>query len=201
MAKKKWIDEAGNEIPEHRVSSAEKLAEKHSTTLLKAALQINEMLKSIKEMVHTYSNEIFDLVMLENNTDVNKRKGNFTWYNFDRSIKIEVNVSERIVFDDVLIQACLSKLLTFINKSLRADQKFIEDLIIDAFQTRAGKLDTKKIMYLKRHKERINNPLYTEAMDLLDKSIRRPDKKIYFRIWKRNSNGEYENVELNFSSI
>jgi hypothetical protein len=201
MSKKKWIDEAGNEIPEHRVSAAEKLAEKHSAALLKAASTINQMLRSIKEQVHVYSNEVFDLVMLENNTDVNKRKGNFTWYNFDRSIKIEVNVSERVVFDEMLIHACQEKLMTFLKKSLTKDQQFIESLVLDAFQTRAGKLDTKKIMYLKKHKERINNPLYTEAMDLLDKSIRRPDKKMYFRIWKRNSNGEYENIELNFSSI
>lgn len=201
MKKKKWIDEAGNEIPAHRITVAEKVAEKHSSELLSLAQKANEQLVKIKSTVLQYSNEVFDAVMAENGVDVKKRKGNFTWYSFDRSIKIEVSISERVVFDDALITACTEKLMQFLNRSVSSSQMFIKDLILDAFQTSNKKLDTKKIMYLLKYKDKIKDSLYTDAMDLLEKSIRKPEQKSYFRIWLRNSSGEYENVELNFSSI
>ena len=201
MKKKKWIDEAGNEIPAHRITVAEKIAEKHSFYLFGLAINVNEQLRLIKEAVLSCSNEVYEAVMTENGVDVSKRKGNFTWFSFDRSIKIEVAINELVVFDDVTITACREKLMQFLKKSLNSTQEFIKDLILDAFQTRAGKLDTKKIMYLLKYEDKIKDQLYSDAMDLLKKSIRKPSKKTYYRIWKRNSSGEYDNIELNFSSI
>jgi len=203
MKKKKWIDEAGHEIPEHRITQTEKLAEKYSSQILASALKANAALQQIKLDIELKSRELFDEVMKEANVDLSqsKHKGNFSWYNFDRSVKIEVSIAERVVFDEALIEACKEKLLLFINKNISSGKQFIKDLILDAFQTSKGKLDTKKIMYLLKYKAKINEPLYSEAMDLLEKSIRRPDKKVYFRVSQRESNGEYKNIELNFSAI
>ncbi|MEW6653299.1 MAG: DUF3164 family protein [Bacteroidota bacterium] len=201
MKKKIWIDEAGNVIPAHRITQTEKTAEKHADYLLNLATKANELLKVIKTAIQQCSTEVYNAVMTENGVNVSARKGNFTWYNFNRSIKIEVAISEMIVFDDVTITACREKLMQFLKKSLTSTQEFIKELIMDAFQTSAGKLDTKKIMYLLKYEDKINDPLYSEAMELLKKSVRKPSKKTYFRIWKRNSSGEYENIDLNFSSL
>jgi hypothetical protein len=38
-------------------------------------------------------------------------------------------------------------------------------------------------------------------MDLIDKAIRRPNSRSYYRVAIRNNQGEYESIDLNFSSI
>jgi hypothetical protein len=77
----------------------------------------------------------------------------------------------------------------------------LKGIIMDAFQKSNGSLDAKKVIGLKKHKARTKNPLYHEAMDLLDQAIRRPESKRYFRIFLKNSEGKYVHVDLNFSSI
>ena len=47
--------------------------------------------------------------------------------------------------------------MQFLKKSLNSTQEFNKDLILDAFQTRAGKLDTKKIMYLLKYEDKIKD--------------------------------------------
>ena len=72
---------------------------------------------------------------------------------------------------------------------------------MSAFETSRGKLDTKKVLSLKRHASRIKDKRYHEAMDLIDKAIRKPESKTYFRVWEKDENGQYKSVDLNFSSI
>src|SRR5690606_379589 len=127
--------------------------------------------------------------------------GNFTWHNFDRSLKIEVSINERIQFDDLTITACKDKLNQLIDANNEGKVESIKDMVNDAFSTSRGKLDAKKVMSLLKYKSRIKAPVFQEAMVLLEESIRRPDSKVYFRIWKKNQDGKYENIDLNFSSI
>jgi hypothetical protein len=77
----------------------------------------------------------------------------------------------------------------------------LKELVLSAFQTSKGKLDTKKILGLKKHASRIEDKRYHEAMKYLDESVRRPTSSTYFRVWVRNDAGQYENIDLNFSSI
>ncbi|QQS35747.1 MAG: DUF3164 family protein [Ignavibacteriales bacterium] len=201
MKKEKWFDESGNEIPASRITALEKTMEAASARILKKAQKLNTELVQLKNEVHSVSEGLFVKVMKQNDVDISKRKGNFSWFNFDRSVKIEISVNERVVFDDMLMKAAKEKLFTFIDEQVPADISFIKDLITEAFQTRNGKLDTKRVMQLVRYKKKIKHQLFRDAVDLIESSIRKPDSKIYSRIWVRNDQGEYENVELNYSSI
>jgi len=202
MAKKVWIDESGNKIPSARVTAAEKKKEKISDRLFKEATKINQMLIDFKRNALLSSIELYDETLANAGVEnVDKRKGNFTYYNFDRSLKFEINVNERIEFDDMLISACREKLMTFIDSKISGVDSFIKDIVMDAFNTRSKKLDTRKVMGLLKHRKTVKEPVFLEAMDLLEESIKRPSSKKYFRIWKRNELGEYENIELNFSAV
>ena len=198
---KLWKDEKGLQIPYLRTTKVERLMERKSNKLLNEALKINVKLANFKEQLQDVCHEVYDNFMTENGNDEKKHKGNFTWYNFDRSIKIEVNVNERIEFDDLSITACKDKLDQFLSANVESKDEFIKQLVLDAFETSRGKMDAKKVMSLLRYKSKIKSSLFQEAMNLLENSIRRPDSKTYFRIWLKNSNGKYENVDLNFSSI
>ena len=196
-----WLDEKGSQIPFNRINEVERLMERSSAKLLKESLTINKRLSDFKIEVKETCEKIYDAYMKMAKNEDKKSKGNFTWFNFDRSIKIEVSISERIEFDDLGIQVCKDKLNQYIDENVSAKEDFIKQMITDAFSTTKGKLDAKKVMSLLRYKSKVKTPLFLEAMDHLENSIRRPDSKQYFRVFGKLEDGSYQLIDLNFSSI
>ena len=198
-----WTDETGQAIPANRLTKAEKLREASAYKLATTASKLSDMLASFKDNISTTCAEVIAAIRAENKIKADG-KGNFTWYNFNQSIKVEGNVNEAIKFDEVLIEGAKAQLLELIDENISAED-FIKSIVLDAFQTTSGKLDTRRILGLKRHSSRITNKAikakWDAAMELIDKSITRPDSKTYFRIWVKNGSGEYENIDLNFSSV
>lgn len=195
-----WKDETGRLIPVKYIPGIERQKEKVAATIITKSLELNKKLQEFKTEVSKLCDEVYQKAMEKNNVD-NATKGNFTFFNFDRSVKIEVSISERIDFDDLTIQACKQKLDEFLNENLDAKQEFVKELVTDAFSTSKGKLDSKKVMSLMRYRGKIKSPLFQDALDLLADSIRRPDSRKYFRVWERTADGKYELIDLNFSSI
>lgn len=196
-----WIDEQGVKMPFSRLHKGEKLAESISEKLFKSALKINEQLEKFKLEMIDQCKAVMDQVYADNKQDPEKSKGNFTWFNYDRSIKIMVKINERIEFDETLIELCRNKLNEFLDLTVETKDEFIKQFVTDAFSQSRGQLDAKKVMSLLKYRSKIEHPLFQEALGLLEKSIRRPDSKRYFQIYVRNEEGAYDNVDLNFSNI
>jgi len=196
-----WIDETGSQIPANRITKLEKLQEKYAHSILTAAQKANKQLTELKEEVETVSKSIYEELLYANNIEKASRKGNFTWFSFDRTIKIEYSINDKIVFDESLISLCREKLSSFLEGSITGTEEFVKELVMDAFETRNNGLDTKKVMNLLKYRSRIKNILYQEAMDLLEKSIRKPESKAYTRVFVKNVDGKYEVVQLNFSAL
>lgn len=196
-----WLDEKGISVPYNRTTKVERLMEHKSYTLLKRANDMHEKLKSFKKDLRDICDNVYQQFLAENKIEKKNAKGNFTWYNFDRSIKIEVSVNQRIEFDEMTISACKDKLDKFLAINVESKDEFIKQMVTDAFENSKGRLDSKKVMSLLRYKSKIKVPLFLEAMELLEKSIRRPDSKVYFRVWFKEEDASYKNVDLNFSSI
>lgn len=201
---KTWTDEAGIPIPVTRITKTEKLREKLSHKIAEAATSANETLKELKEMVRDASAEIYEQVILDNKVEIKEgkeSKGNFTWYNFDRSVRIEVSINERIDFDESLIAVAKSKFEEFLKGNLEGTEEMVRELVMDAFNTSKGKLDSKKVLSLLKYRQRIKAVLFQEALTAIEQSIRRPDSKAYHRVALKNSEGGYDYIELNFSNI
>lgn len=196
-----WTDESGIQIPYARVTKVERLHERSSYKIVKAALDTSKRLSDLKTLIMTLSQEAFDAFM--ESKGINKEtKGNYTWFNFDRSIKIEINVNEPIVFDPITIDAAKHKLDEFLEANIESKNEFVKQMIIDAFETsRAGQLDTKQVLKLTRHESKVKNPKFTEAINLIKDAIRHPQSKKYSRVFMKNKEGGYDNIELNLSSI
>ncbi|MFK5950175.1 MAG: DUF3164 family protein [Methylococcales bacterium] len=197
---KQWINESGNLVPMAYISPGNRLKERSAGSLLKDAKRINDQLSEFKIKMQKLCDEVYEK-MIEEFKAKKDTKGNFSWFNFDRSTKIDVSVNERIDFDDITIQACKQKLDEFLNESLDAKHEFVKEMVTDAFSTSKGNLDAKKVMNLLKWRKQVKAPLFQEALDLMEESIRRPDSKTYFRIWERDGSGEYHLIDLNFSSI
>lgn len=195
-----WTDEAGNRIPRNRLTRREVDNESIMAKLLKGALDINARLTSFKGQIRTATGDMVAAFMEEKGLD-SVGKGNVTLYNFDRSVKIEVSISDRIEFDDLTMKACKEKFDQFLSDNVEQRQEFIKEMINDAFSTRRGQLDSKKVMGLLKYETKVKDAHFQEAMSLLKESIRRPDSKTYYRVWIKDDSGEYQNIDLNFSSI
>ena len=196
-----WKDEAGVEIPYNRINKVERLMERHSAKILREALAVNAKLIVFRDTIETLSMEAYEAFM-KAKASKRETKGNFTWYNFNRSIKIEVSISEAIQFDDLTIEAAKQKFDAFLDENVTSKNDFVKPMILDAFQTqRNAKLDTKRVLGLMRHEAKINNKMFSEAVKLIQEAIRRPKSKTYYRVWVKNEAGKYENIELNLSSL
>lgn len=195
-----WVNEAGDKVPVGYINKSDKLKERHAHTLLVRAKLLNEKLSEFKELSKRLNDEVFTAAMADFKASA-ATKGNYTWFNFDRSVKIEVSVNERIEFDDLTIKACKEKLDEFLNANVESKHDFVKQLVTDAFATTRGKLDAKKVMSLLRYENKIHDALFQESLSLLKQSIRRPDSRMYYRISERQADGSYQVIDLNFSSI
>jgi hypothetical protein len=200
---KEWHDESGASIPYNRTTQSERLREKKAYSIAQKAFSINLLLSEFKRYVQEACEEVITAIRKDAKIKTNN-KGNYTWYNFDQSIKIEINVNESIRFDDTLIDAAKEIITNIFERNLNGDD-FVKSVATEAFQSTNGKLDTKKVLGLKKHSSRISNKEikkeWDKACDLIAQSVTRPTSKSYFRIWVRDEQGDYQNVDLNFSSI
>lgn len=195
-----WYDETGNKIPYTRTTKTERLMEKQAAKLLREAKALNKKLSVYKSMVTEVSGEVYSKFLAERDLTTN-RKGNFTWYNFDRSVKIEVKLHESISFDDLLITSAREKLNDYFSENITSKNDYAKEIAMRAFETRNGQLDPKRVFDLIRYKSKEKNELYQSAIKDIEDSIRRTVSKTYFRISERQKDGEYKVIDLNFSSI
>ncbi len=198
---KEWIDEQGHKVPAIHVGKHLKLAEQGAAKLLKEAIFISKRMNAYKLLIDEISNSVIEATAKSFKGRKPTEKGNYTWFNFDRSVKIEVSISDRIVFDDILIQMCKEKLFAYIDKTLTSNEIFIKSIVQNAFATSKGKLDANKVINLTRYRKDIEHEDFQEALNLLESSIRRPSSTKYFKIYERNADGSYQFINLNFSSI
>ncbi|MBL7902915.1 MAG: DUF3164 family protein [Bacteroidia bacterium] len=196
-----WVDAAGIAVPYSRVTKSERNKEASASRLIKSAQNINGLMVAFKQDIQKASQDFFAEVLKEHGADKRERKGNYTWYNFDKSIRVEVNATERVEFKSPEIGLAKEKLESFISDGLSNTDQFIQELVNDAFQNTKGALDPKKVLGLLRYRGKTKSAKFHEALDLIEKSIERNSSKTYYKIAIKRDNGEYEYVKLNFSDI
>lgn len=197
---KLWQDESGQSIPYDRTTKYERAAEVSTYRMASEGMKLHQQLSKYKDFIRIQATRLYE-IFTEENGQIGKGKGSATFFNFDRSIKVTVKVNELITFDDNTISLAKEKLDAFLTEGLDGAKDFVKPLVMEAFHQRNGQLDTKRVLGLKQHAHRIDHPLYTEAMKLIDKAVRRPSTREYFQVWVRSENGEYEDIQLNFASI
>lgn len=198
-----WTDESGVQIPYNRTTKLERLKENKIYALYQKSVKANEALLKLREEIEVITSEIIEAAREINDVKLNG-KGNFTFFNFNRTLKVEVSVNELIRFDDLTLESAKEVLIGLVRENIQGDD-FILGLVEDAFQTSRGRLDTRKILGLKKHTQHIKTKEIREkwekAMTLIDQSITRPESKTYYRVWAKDEAGAYQNVELNFSAL
>jgi hypothetical protein len=200
-ADKVWTDAKGTTIPYNRTTALERLQERNAHKVLAEAIKAQAALTSLKELIRSKHNEVLSALEKSADVKIKQTKVNKQWYNFDRSIMVEVDAQDRIEFDGLLITAAREKLHDYLTSKLNSDDEFVVEMVTKAFETTNGKLDSKRVMHLVSYKSKVKAGLFQEAIALIEKSIRRTNAKEYFRVSVRQEDGSYTPVQLNFSAI
>jgi hypothetical protein len=197
MSKKEWKNHKGETIPAKYVPKIDKDREGLVNRHVARAAKLHEALNSFKTDLLIDCDAFFDQMMTDNNVR-KPGKGNYSLTTFDKQYKIEVDVQDRIDFDDT-IQVAHEKIKLYLAEITKDSSGDIQQIVNAAFQTSKGKMDVKRVLGL--FELNINHPTWKEAMELIKNSIQRNSSKRYVRFWTRQDDGEYNGIELNFSAL
>ena len=196
-----WVDNKGEPVNKRHVSKYKQNDDRAANALATKAKALSDKLLAFKKQAFAEAIKSHTIKVTEHGINGKPIAGNLTLFVFDGSVKIELRVSEGIYFDEVLIDEAKSRFKAFIKKNLKEEQSAIGDLILGAFDKTDGKLDPKRILHLHRFRNTIKDKEFHSALDLVDQSTQPTDSKQYMRFWVRNDEGEFEAINLNFSSI
>lgn len=196
-----WEDESGLKIPYNRITKTEKLIERSVAKIYKAWQSEHERLVALKQEAAKLCEECYQADMKSKGVDPSDRKGSYTMYCFNRSIKVERSVHGNPTYDEATIEAAKIKFDQYMDENVTGAEDFVKDMIIDAFESRNGQLDKNRINKLISYKNRSKNTLFIEACDLLSQAPRYASSSIYYRVWAKDENGKYQNIDIQFSSL
>lgn len=200
-----WVNAAGDQVPLKFVPKSDKQKEAHAGKIYRAALNVEKVLNEFYDLMREALEEIQKVVKEEYELKAKKEKkqgkGSFTWYNFDKSLKVEADVNDIVKWDEALMTEALQLLNQYIDNSLNETNVLIKKLINDAFANSKGMIDSRKVFQLLKYEKEIRSTKFQKACELM-KAAQGIDKtKLYMRVWERTESGEYRNINLNFSTI
>lgn len=198
---KLWYDESGIGIPYTRITKSEKLKERFVVKLYKEWTKLRDLGMKVKEMAAELCEKSYQEEMREKGVEPSDKKGSYTFYCFNRKIKVERSVHGNPTYDEATIEAAKIKFDQYLTENLTGSEDFIPEMITDAFESRSGQLDKTSINKLISYKNRSKNKVFIAACDLLSTAVRYPSKSIYYRMWEIDSNGKYKNIDVQFSSL
>lgn len=198
MKKEQWKMADGQNVPAEAVSPFDKKKEKVVQSIAKKAIKLNKELEAFKQEFYSKADAV-NMERLQNRGSKREDyKGNYSLFSYDKSVKIEMNVNETVNFNDDIVLA-QEKLNEYIQEITRDTNVDLQLLIQNAFKTRKGRLDKARIFSL--FALNITHPLWMEAMELIRKAIDVNGSRRYGVVSIRKPNGEYDSLNLNFSSL
>ncbi|MBK6888590.1 MAG: DUF3164 family protein [Sphingobacteriales bacterium] len=203
--KKLWVNERGHTIPDNKITRAEKVAERNVSKAIEKAEKLQQQMVQFKRWLEQACTDVYNAWLeqhkIKKGQDFKQPKGNYTLYNYNRAFKIQFSLNDLAVFDSIALETAKAMLMEMLDENIKSDAEFIIDIVKDAFSTSKGNLDVKKIQSLYRYENKVKDPRYKTAMQILREGTSYPQSTEYFRLFKRNDKGKYEPIVLQFSAL
>lgn len=192
-------DARGAMIPIGKVKPIDKLRDETVRELFEMARVLRGRMESTKEHLFQEFQSFVELSANEYDVKHGGAKGNITLLSFDGSLKIQIQVSDNIQFDErlqvakKLIDECLHDWSAGANDNLLA-------LINSAFAVdKEGNISTGRVLGLRRLD--ISDEKWERAMTAITDSVTVTSSKEYMRFYERLDDGSYESLSLDFAAI
>lgn len=190
----------GHLVPTDAVDDLDKLRDDLVIEAVKRAQELRQDLKEFKDSVLDDISVFVDLAAEIYDTKVGGKKGNISLLSYDGMYKLQISISDTIVFDEKLIIA--KQLIDECIHTWTANSSVnIKALIEHAFQTdKQGNINTGRVFGLMHLK--ISDQKWIKAMEALKDSISVASSKSYMRLYQRVGNEDkYEQISLDVASI
>ena len=194
-----WTDEQGITIPFTRINQSEKLKERFAGTITNKAMALSKQMEELHILIRKAETDIAQQAAKEGKAVT--KKGSFTWYNFDKSVRIEVNNNDTVKFDEAMIAAAREKMDKFLSESVSNTEDIVKQLINSAWHSRKGGLDSKKVLGLTKFRNKIAHKDFQEALNLIEQSQNIDSSKKYYKVAVKDDQGQYKNINLQFSNV
>jgi len=196
-----WIDARGQKVPAKYINNHQKLDEKTAHALIREAKILSDKIDKFKDKAFKKVMDSYNCKIAEHGINGREFKGNHTVYSFDQELKISLQISEGVIFDDALIGEAQDKFQQYVVNKLRDDQADLGKLILSAFEKSGGQFDPKKVLALHKFRSVIKDKLFQEALDLLDQSTMQSGSRQYMQFFEKDKKGEYQRILLNFAAL
>lgn len=189
----------GHLIPADKVKPVDKLRDEVVKDMIAIAIDVRAQMQVAKRKLFDNFNDFVALSAQEYDVQMGGKKGNTTLLSYDGKYKVQLAVSENIVFDErlqvakTLIDECLTDWTQDSNDNIKA-------LINQAFQVdKEGNISTGRVLALRSLD--INDVKWDRAMDAISDAIQVTDTKEYIRFYERDEQGAYHQISLDFSNV
>lgn len=196
-----YVDGKGVAVHPDRVKVEDKIKSEMIDKILGKATEVKETIRTFKNGAYDDVNSYFELLEQEYGLEPKKgAKGNFTLENFSRTAKIQVAVSDNIVFDEKL-QIAKRKIDEYLHEITEDSSSDIQTLISKAFDVdKQGLVSPQKILNLRTYD--ITHKKWQEAMEIIANSIKVDSTKEYIRFYTRESaDKKYKQVSLDMAGV
>ena len=121
------------------------------------------------------------------------RKGNVSLHSFDGQYRVQLAMQDTLVAAKALIDEC-------INEWTAGSRTELKTLINAAFQVdKEGNISTARVLGLRRLA--IDDAKWRRAMDALSDSLQVHTSKAFVRVYRRDTAGEYQLINLDVAKV
>lgn len=203
-----WTEQDGNQVEKGRLFTDEIRAERHAVKLFNLGFKIQESLKALVSEAELRTENVRIAYLRRKDPEKLEEdqsgKG-FTFYSFNRDIKIEKVVSVTAGYKEEDVALSKDNFEKYLEKfdgvEAEVNIDILKELVLSAFTTSRGKLDYKKLDQLLGYKEKIDDIPFQKACSLLEEAKFNNKPKVYYNISFRNEEGTYEQVNLKLSGV
>lgn len=191
-------DAKGNLVPISKVKEVDKLRDETVRNLFCKAESLSQNMTETKAHMFSELKDFCSVSASEYGVRWGGEKGNIEMTTFDGSLKITKQVSDVLTVDErihvakALITDCLTEWSADANDNIKA-------VVNLAFKVdKKGNLSISRLRSLLQLD--INEPKWNKAMQAINDSIKVVDTCEYIRYYKRDENGKWQPLPLDFAS-
>lgn len=192
-------NDKGHLIPIDKVKPIDIIRTEIVIKMIDIAKKLQTQMQQDKTTLFADFNDFVALSASEYDVHLGGKKGNTSLTSYDGKYKVQLAVSENIVFDErlqiakQLIDECLHDWTADSNDNIKA-------LINNAFQVdKEGKISTHRVLGLRSLD--ISDSKWLKAMQAIGDAIKVTDTKEYIRFYERDDSGKYQQIALDFSNV
>ncbi len=189
----------GQDVPVRLVKEIDKLRDELVMDTFVRFACLGKELKKLKDQTTMELEAFLKLSAERFGEDLGGKKGNVTLYSYDGAYKIVRSVADNMVFDEGLASAkeLIDQCLTDWGAESRPEVRM---LIERAFRPNAaGRVGTSAILSLRTLA--INDERWVRAMHAIGESLKVMSSKAYVRVYRKDENGNWQPVCVDFAAL